>query len=156
MPYAVLLREPRSKILAALAFAALSLLAMRFVFWLMSGPNLFAVGGAVTFNGTPISEGAIVFDPISDGQRREAEVKDGRYLLPQKAGLSRNKEYLVRVRAFRKTGRKYINADPSASADEYEQYLPERYNAGSDIRLTASPQSLAKDFDVALTGTTKP
>jgi hypothetical protein len=156
MPYAVLLRESRSKILAALAFAALSLLAMRVVFWLMSGPNLCAVGGAVTFNGTPIPEGAIVFDPISDGQRREAVVKDGRYLLPQKAGLSRNKEYLVRIRAFRKTGKKYINADPSASADEYEQYLPERYNAGSDIRLTASPQSLAKDFDVALTGTSKP
>jgi len=83
-------------------------------------------------------------------------VKDGRYSLSREAGLSRNKEYLVRIRAFRKTGKKYVNADPSASFDEYEQYLPERYNAGSDIRLNASPESLAKDFDVALTGTAKP
>lgn len=156
MPYAVLLREPRSKILITLAFAMLSLLAMRVVFWLMSAPNLCAVGGTVTFNGSPIPEGAIVFDPISDGQRREAVVKDGRYSLPQTSGLSRHKEYSVRIRAFRKTGRKYVNADPSASFDEYKQYLPERYNAGSDIKLTASPQSLAKDFDVALTGTSQP
>lgn len=148
--------EPRSKILIASAIAVLLLLAMRFVLGLTSAPNLYAVGGAVTFNGSPIPKGAIVFDPISDGQRREAVVKEGRYSLPQKSGLSRHKEYSVRIRAFRKTGRKYVNAEPSASFDEYEQYLPERYNADSDIELIATRQSLSKDFNVALTGTANP
>lgn len=141
--------------LVAIAFAMLSLLATRFVFWPTSAPNLCAVGGTVTFNGSPIPEGAIVFDPILDGQRRETALKDGRYSLTTKSGLLANKEYLVRVRAFRRTGRKYINADPSASFDEYEQYLPKHCNAESVIKLTARHQSLTEDFNVALTGTAK-
>jgi hypothetical protein len=155
MPNAVIQQEPRSKLLVALTFAVLSLSAIRIFLWRTDASDLCAVGGSVTFNGLPIPEGAIVFDPISDGQRREAVVKDGRYSLPQTSGLSRHKEYSVRIRAFRKTGRKYVNADPSASFDEYKQYLPERYNAGSDIKLTASPQSLAKDFNLTLPGTSQ-
>lgn len=148
--------KPRTKLLVGMGFVMLAWWMLRLVIWLSSGTPAYAIDGAVTYNGNPVPVGAIVFDPIADGQRREALIKDGRYSLPAKSGLARDAEYVVRVRAFRKTGRKYENADPAASFDEYEQYLPERYYSDSGIRLKATRRTLAKDFDVAVTSGSSP
>lgn len=123
---------------------------LRIMVWFFSGAALLAVAGTVTFNGEPIPSGTIVFDPISSGQRRESVIKDGRYSLPKKSGLVRDSEYAVRVRAFRKTGRKYENADLAASFDEYEQYLPDVFYAEPSTKVIANRRSLARGYDLTL------
>lgn len=140
-----------ARILVGVLSMALVFLLVRFVFWLTAGNTLFAVAGAVTYDGLPVPIGTIVFDPLGDGQRRESLIKDGQYALTSEAGLLRNAEYMVRVRAFRKTGRKYENAEPASSFDEYEQYLPDHYYANPQIRVIATRQALAKELNVAVT-----
>lgn len=122
------------------------------VTWIMSGETMYAVAGGVTFDAMPVSTGMIVFDPTGPSQRREALIRDGRYELPAIAGLRRGEEYVVRVRAFRKTGRKYENADPAASFDEYEQYLPDHYYSDPHIKITVTRGVLANGMNVTLTG----
>ena len=148
--------NPRTRWLFGIITAGAAFWLIRIVVWLASGNAIYAVGGAVTFDGVPVAAGTIVFDPIADGQRREALVKDGRYALGRESGLLRNAEYVVRVRAYRKTGKKYENADPASSFDEYEQYLPDRYYSDPSIKVTATRRALANDFNVAVTSSTKP
>ena len=140
----------RARLLSGFIVAGSAFWVARLLLWLISGSALCAVDGAVTYDGVPVATGTIVFDPTADGQRREALIKEGRYSLARESGLSRNAEYLVRVRAFRKTGRKYENADPTSSFDEYEQYLPERYYANPSVKVTATPRACAKGFDLIL------
>lgn len=144
-------QKPRMRILLGLLLLATGFWLVRCVMWFTSGTAMHSVAGLVTFDGVPIPTGTIVFDPITNGQRREALIKDGRYALTDASGLVPNAEYVVRIRAFRKTGRKYENADPAGSFDEYEQYLPDRYYAEPSVRVTATRRALAKGVDVAVT-----
>jgi hypothetical protein len=138
------------RLLAGVTTAAAGLVLARLVLWLFAASPLHAVSGLVTYDGTAVAEGAIVFDPTGDGQRREALIRDGRYSLARESGLLRNAEYLVRVRAFRKTGRKYDNLDPARSFDEHEQYLPERYYSDPPIRVTATRRALSQGVNLTL------
>jgi hypothetical protein len=140
----------RARLLSGIVATGAAFWFARLLIWLISGSALYAVGGAVTYDGKPVASGTIVFDPTADGQRREALIKEGRYSLARESGLLRNAEYLVRVRAFRKTGKKYENADPTSSFDEYEQYLPEQYYSNPSIKVTATRRAFAKGFDLIL------
>ena len=142
--------SPPARLLSGIISAGVAFWLARLLVWLVSGNALCAVGGAVTYDGLPVAAGTVVFDPTTDGQRREALIKDGRYSLASESGLLRNAEYLVRVRAFRKTGKKYENADPTSSFDEYEQYLPERYYSNPPIKVTATRRAFANGFDLIL------
>jgi hypothetical protein len=142
--------SPPARLLSGIISAGVAFWLVRLLVWLVSGNALYAVGGAVTYDGLPVAVGTVVFDPTTDGQRREALIKDGRYSLSSESGLLRNAEYLVRVRAFRKTGKKYENADPTSSFDEYEQYLPERYYSNPPIKVTATRRAFANGFDLIL------
>jgi hypothetical protein len=84
-----------------------------------------------------------VFEPPtgSDGQRRDATVENGRFALPDDQGMLPGQEFQVAIKAFRKTGRKYLNADMGSSYEEMEQYLPEKYNSSSALHVTISPDA---------------
>jgi hypothetical protein len=96
------------------------------------------VSGTVTLDGKPLPSGTVEFQPLSDGQARVAYIEDGEFELPADQGLLPGLEFQVVLKAFRKTGRKYLNRDMSASAEETIQYLPEAYNSRSTLRVTIS------------------
>lgn len=111
-------------------------------------PSPVGVSGEVTFDGQPLPDGIVVFEPTpgSDAQRRDASIVDGRFTLPDEEGMLPGQEFRVAIKAFRKTGRKYPNADMGASYDETEQYLPERFNTSSTLRITISPDAKENHF----------
>lgn len=115
-------------------------------------PKPVAVTGTVTFNGQSVPEGIVQFEPVTanDGQRRDAMIVDGKFTLPAGEGLQPGLNFKVIIRAFKKTGRKYPNADVGMSWDEKVQYLPPRYNSESDLRVTISSQESENDLTFEL------
>ena len=107
------------------------------------GPSPVGVTGEVTLDGQPLPSGMVVFEPAvgSDGQRRDANIAAGRFALPDDQGMLPGQEFQVVLKAFRQTGRKYLNADMGSSADEMEQYLPKQYNSSSTLHVTISPDA---------------
>lgn len=98
------------------------------------------VAGTVSMDGKPLADGTISFvsaDPRR-GQNRNAPIVNGRFELPAREGLVAETEFKVEIKSFRKTGRKYPNADPSLSHDEVEQVIPKRYNTETELRVTVS------------------
>lgn len=120
--------------------------------WLLSGPVPVAVRGSLSYRGSPIEQGEIEFEPAAgeQAQRHSTLVEQGRFLLPASQGLLKNKRYVVRAKAYRKTGRLYENAPGSDPAEEYEQYLPARYNSESELTFVADRASAAKGLDLDL------
>lgn len=150
-------RQPSAVRYAAGGFAALvAVYALAGAWWffarLLGPPGPVGITGRVTFAAVPVARGSVAFEPESfPGQRREVLVADGAFTVPREAGLRPNQTYRVRVRGFRKTGRKYENADMSKSTDEEVQYLPERYNAASQLTVTTSPEQVRSGLTLELT-----
>lgn len=120
--------------------------------WMRAPAAAVAVRGRLTFQGSPVEVGEIEFAPAVGeiAQRHTVKVENGEFVLPARQGLVRNKKYVVRAKAFRKTGRVYANARKDDSAAEFEQYLPERYNSESELSFLADRASAAKGLDLDL------
>jgi len=113
------------------------------VWWLFFAPPvLLALTGEVTCDGVAIAEGTISFEPV--GQRgissRTSYIRDGRFTLAKAHGVSEGVEYLVRVQAFRKTGKTYPGPKPGEYSEEYEQIVASRLTRDSDRRLQMSAE----------------
>lgn len=137
----------RRPTLAATAGALATLVVCRLVWvavwWLfLAPPALLALSGDVTCDGVPITEGTISLEPI--GQRgissRTSSIRDGRFTLAKAYGVRAGVEYLVRVEAFRKTGKTYPGPKPGEYSEEYEQIVASRFNRDSDRRLRMSSE----------------
>lgn len=80
------------------------------------------VSGKVTFNGLPVAEGKIVFEPQGQGTPVTADIRGGEYATKVPAGT-----YKVRISASREVpGAK---ADPAMGAVPRQEYIPARFNA---------------------------
>lgn len=116
-----------------------------FVFLLSSagcGDGKARVRGTVTFDGKPVDHGVISFDP-ADGQgpNTGGEIADGRFDLSGLAEAVPGKK-IVRIRAFRPTGRKIESgppAPPGTLVDELEAFIPAHYNANSTLTAEIVP-----------------
>lgn len=89
------------------------------------------ITGEVTFDGKPVAEGTIVFEP-ADGQgvTTGGKITDGKYSLVDNAAPMPGKKQ-VRINAARKTGRRIPAgppAPPSMMIDEIVRYIPDKYN----------------------------
>lgn len=106
--------------------------------------------GEVSYEGKPVATGQIRFFPLSGtpGPGASTKVRDGRYTIGVGPGLTAG-TYLVAVMATRPTGRKlrpepgYEAAGPVA---EEESFIPERFNANSQLRVTLGPGENSHDF----------
>ena len=92
-----------------------------------SGPATYAVSGAVTWNGAPLTEGSIVF-MAADGKTAAAPgtVRDGRFAFRAEAGTKK-----VEIRAVREVG----EVIPAMGVKARQSYIPAMYN--SETTLTA-------------------
>jgi hypothetical protein len=115
------------------------------------GPERLGVAGQVTLDGQPLPDGEIVFRPTATthGPSVAGPIENGAYDISEGRGPAPG-NYAVTITAERKTGRK-IKADilGSATTDQYEQYLPARYNEKTE--LTAEIAESRDDLDFELT-----
>jgi hypothetical protein len=108
------------------------------------------ISGRVSCDGKPVEQGVIVFEPPAGaGQTAAAQIKDGAYeLKSSNVVVGQN---VVRIRAFRKTGRQ-VSAKPAAEGmvDEVVQFLPPRYNDRSSLMADLDgKKELDVNFDLS-------
>jgi glycine/D-amino acid oxidase-like deaminating enzyme len=101
------------------------------------GSRGFPVSGAVSFDGQPVAEGTIVFEP-ADGRGPTAggAVAAGRY----EVFAATPGEKRVRIFATRSTGRT-LPTDPVPDAplvEEIEAYIPDIYNACTTLACSVA------------------
>jgi len=107
------------------------------------GDGRVKVQGSVTFDGQPVEEGTIAFEP-ADGKGTSAggTIKDGKYTLSGESAVQPGKK-IVRINAVRKTGQKVEAGPPSppgTMVEQVERYIPAKYNRQSTLtcEVTAS------------------
>ena len=98
--------------------------------------------GTVTLDGVPLAEGDIAFVPLNGTQGPTAggKITKGEFFVSPEGGTFVGK-FRVKISAIRKTGKQV--PDPTASmmdpsvkvglVDDYEQYIPARYNEQSEL-----------------------
>jgi len=98
----------------------------------------------VTFDGTPLPEGDIVFHDADKKVGPDAgKIKDGKYSFPVKAGKKKVEINASRLEKLPE-GKKGAMGETELPVD----YIPERYNKNSE--LTAEVGSGKSKFDFAL------
>jgi hypothetical protein len=119
------------------------------------GPQRVIVSGRVTYNGKPISSGVILFVPLPSCPvpSAAAEITDGKYRVDARGGVPVG-THKIKIEGYRKPA----NApQPSTAALSglpaptlREQYVPSRYNAGTQLEITIPSGSgtITKDFDL--------
>jgi len=101
------------------------------------------VSGTCSYGEVAIDEGQIRLFPVGEtpGHGASTQIIKGAYAFEPAAGLVAG-EYLVAVSATRATGRMLagegIPGEPE-TVPEIEQYIPERYNHASELRMTLKP-----------------
>jgi len=114
------------------------------------GGDRAAVEGKVTFDGTPVEDGAINFAPAAGtkGPSTGGQIKGGRYSLPAAAGpfVGRHR---VEIHAPRPTGKKIANPyKQGETVDELKDAVPARYNTASTLRGEVKPGRNTIDFEL--------
>jgi hypothetical protein len=109
------------------------------------------VEGQVTFDGQPVEQGTIVFEPVDGtGAVAGGTIQNGKYRLGAEEQLTPGNK-LVRIKAMRTTGKK-IKADPPAPddlmVDEVQQYIPPHYNEQSSLTAQVAAGKGTKDFEL--------
>ena len=101
-----------------------------------SGGGLVAVEGNVTFDGQPVEEGSIAFEPADGaGPSAGGTIQQGKYALAADAGVLPGKK-TVRITAVRKTGKQVaggLSGDSETMVDVVEKYIPAIYNEKSTL-----------------------
>jgi hypothetical protein len=108
------------------------------------GPELYPVTGQVTFDGTPIEEGRILFRMTSgDGKAYSGAITDGAYEVQAEAGTAE-----VEITASRDTGKFDDMGGASEPVPIGEMYIPKQYN--SETTLTKEIEATENEFNFEL------
>jgi hypothetical protein len=115
------------------------------------GGSLATVEGNVTFDGQPIEQGSIVFEP-ADGKGPVAggNIQNGKYRLGPESKLAPGNK-IVRISATRATGKKIPAGPPApdnAMVDEVQQYIPANYNENSTLAVQLVPGNGTENFEL--------
>ena len=116
-----------------------------------SGGSACSVSGEVTFEGQPVADGNIRFNPVggTPGPGASAKIKDGKYQISMDQGMLAGK-HVVLISATRGTGRmikveENLGSGP-AEQEEIVQYIPDRYNRKMELTYEAKPGGNTKNF----------
>ena len=107
-----------------------------------SGPATYAVSGSVTWNGTPLGDGSIVF-MAADGKTVAAAgtIHNGRFAFRAPAGDKK-----VEIRAVREVG----EVIPSMGVKARQSFIPARYNAQTILVADVVPTGANQfEFDLS-------
>jgi hypothetical protein len=118
---------------AGLAVAALTLM----MIGCDRGPTRIPIKGTVTYKGTPVAEGTIVFIPkeAAKGTQEAAPISGGQYAIPAANGLMVG-EYHVSVSApAEPVSKPAPDTPPGVPKRSYKELLPEHYNRDSKLSI---------------------
>lgn len=101
------------------------------------------VTGSVTFNGSPVPEGLMRFEPrAGDGTPRSQSVRDGKFEVRLDPG-----PYLVRVTAADREKMGPPPDDPNAAGPEFIALLPDQWNTSSEMVIEVESGDNTFDFE---------
>jgi hypothetical protein len=130
---------------------SLGLAAMVLGFSLGCGSNFATIEGNVTFDGQPVEQGAIVFEPTDrQGAVAGGTIQNGKYRIGPESKLSPG-TMTVRITAMRATGKKIKAGPPApddAMVDEILPYIPAIYNEKSTLSVQVAPGNGNHNFDL--------
>jgi hypothetical protein len=107
------------------------------------GDGRAVVSGRITFNGEPVSRGAITLVPTDGkGQTSGSPIEGGTYRIP---GVAPG-EKAVQIIAVYSKGRK--KEDDGSEIEAMGDLLPASWGPGSAERLTVTAPSTAKDYAI--------
>lgn len=116
------------------------------------GSERVVVTGAVTYRGQPIPQGSVGFYPCegTGGSPAIVAIADGKYIAESQGGIPVG-SYRVVILGVRKDTRRPESKtfdDGLPPLDPVEQYLPAKYNAKTELKVTVEPSrsSLTRDF----------
>ncbi len=107
-----------------------------------------AVTGNVTFQGEPVELGSITFMPVDGtGTTNGGEIVNGHFEVRVSPGEQAVQIYANRPDPKRKLSKEMEErgVDPPT-----EQYIPEKYNRKSTLRVTISKENKQSDFDLTM------
>jgi hypothetical protein len=133
------------------AFAALGFLTIAVAG--CGGSSRASVEGTVTYDGTPVDTGGIVFVPESSGadsKKATAVIKDGKYAMTGDSGPVPGK-YKVEITWNKSTGAKGASKDPDMQNPKLDtkQALPDKYNKATTLTADVKSGSQKIDFTLA-------
>ncbi|WP_146119377.1 hypothetical protein [Blastopirellula marina] len=112
-----------------------------------TGPQRYPVSGTVTFDGTPVEEGEVIFYSTEPGGHPDAgHIADGKFAFDSLPGLKR-----VEITATREGSplKMKTGIEPGEMVPKVEQYLPARFNRETELEATVDPSG-SNDFKFAL------
>jgi hypothetical protein len=116
------------------------------------GPERIIVSGTVTYNGKPVPEATIEFIPVQTSSMpvSGAVVANGRYKVDNKGGVPVGTHKVI-IAAYHqaKSIPKPDEATPLHPVGLY-QYIPEKYNAKTQLEVSVPPGSgpITKNFEL--------
>jgi hypothetical protein len=105
--------------------------------------DLVEISGEVAYCGQPVNKGTIAFLPADGkGPTAAGTIADGRYSVKTSPGPKE-----VRIEGFKVLRQQHYMNDPNLPLiDVTEQYLPERYNANSELSRNIASDVSVYDF----------
>lgn len=113
--------------------------------------HLAVVQGNVTFDGQPVEQGSITFEPADGvGPVTGGTIQNGKYRLDAEGGMEPGKK-IVRIRAVRATGRKIEAGPPSppgTMVDELSPFIPAIYDEKSTLTVQVAAGEVTQHFEL--------
>jgi hypothetical protein len=105
-----------------------------------------AIKGNVVLDGVPLTDGTVTFFPVSGGSGVSSggSIKQGLYTSDIMPG-----KYVVQITANRKTGKMLTLSPDDPPLEEFEQYIPDKYNKNSELTIDVENKS-KQTFDFTL------
>ncbi len=109
-----------------------------------------AIEGTVTLDGQPLEKGQVTFAPQmgTGGPTAGADIVGGKFAIPASSGPFAGK-FRVEITASRLSGKKVADRFTGKPVDSYEQFIPHRYNRGSQLEADVKADA-ANRFEFAL------
>ena len=107
------------------------------------------VKGYVKFDGKPLAEGRIMFEPTAgtQGPVAGAAIINGAYEVPTSQGVTVGKN-LVRINATKLSGKKIKSSVSNDMLDETVEAIPEKYNTKTSLEQVIEEGSNELEFDL--------
>lgn len=124
------------------------------IWWIFFAKAISPLDGRITCDDVPVASGNIVLEPVDTRglPSRSAILKDGEFKLTAKNGVVVGTDYLIRIEAFRPTGKKHPGVKPGEFAAEYEQFVLPAFNQQSGMRVTVTRELTRQGLQLNVQG----
>ena len=118
------------------------------IFGCGAGKEKIAISGSVTFDGEPVANGEIEFQPNKPGERPAmGTIVGGKYRISERFGAKPGK-YSVSIIARREAKLQGQGNPYATDAVATQQYIPPQYNVSTTLQVDISAATAVHDFEL--------